>query len=147
MHLVFDPYLTIAGICVIIIFSYIFLLIAKYTKIPSVLLLITTGVGLRYLSAVFGISLPDLFSPMNLLGIIGLMMIVLEGALDIEISKEKIWLILSSFFTAAITLGLIALGIAYVLQMLLLEEIVRSSSWLNLSFTVQHLLMILIRGE
>jgi NhaP-type Na+/H+ or K+/H+ antiporter len=122
MHLVFDPYLTIAGICVIIIFSYIFLLIAKYTKIPSVLLLITTGVGLRYLSAVFGISLPDLFSPMNLLGIIGLMMIVLEGALDIEISKEKIWLILSSFFTAAITLGLIAFGIAYVLQMLLLEE-------------------------
>ncbi len=96
-----DPYIDIIAICSVVIISYTFSWIAKHTKIPSVLLLITLGVGIQFLLNELGISLgANVFSLLQLLGIVGLIMIVLEAALDLKLTKDKSTLILKSFFIA-----------------------------------------------
>lgn len=85
-----------------IIASYLFSEISKRTSIPSVLMLIGAG---AILGQFYTFDSEALAQPLELLGIVGLVMIVLEGALDLELTKEKIPLIKKSLGMAA--LGLI----------------------------------------
>lgn len=101
-----NPYIVIIFASLLIIFSYIFTQISRYTKIPSVIFLIGTGVGGQFAVKYLGINLPDLSSYLGLLGIVGLMMIVLEGALDIKIHRHKIKTILAALATSIIILGI-----------------------------------------
>lgn len=101
-----NPYLLIIIFSLMVIFSYSFTILTRYTKIPSVLLLMGTGVGISFLVNTFDLELPDLYGPLNVLGIVGLMMIVLEGALDLKLKPEKLGMIGTSFLTALITLGI-----------------------------------------
>ena len=74
----------------IIIISYLFNFISKKSKIPSVLLLIGLGVGLQYLLELVEINLDNIImSALELLGVVGLIMIVLEAALDLKLEKDK----------------------------------------------------------
>jgi NhaP-type Na+/H+ or K+/H+ antiporter len=111
-----NPYLGVIAICVILIFSYNFNIVAKYTNIPSVLLLILLGVfvkqGLVALSIDTGESL---FTILEVVGIVGLIMIVLEAALELELKKEKTSLILKSFFIALIALLATSFLTAYII--------------------------------
>jgi Kef-type K+ transport system membrane component KefB len=100
-----NPYVIIILASLLIVFSYIFTQISKFTKIPSVIFLIGTGVAAQYLVKSMGMDVPDLSQHLGLLGIIGLMMIVLEGALDIKIHRNKIKTILAAFATSVIILG------------------------------------------
>lgn len=97
-----DPYYLIIALSVFVILSYIYGEFAKRTNIPAVLLLIITGVVLNLFLEKTGIVLPDLFPYLELLGIIGLIMIVMEGALDLELTREKLPLILKSSTMALI---------------------------------------------
>jgi len=118
----FDPYILIIGICVLIGLSYLYNIISSKFNIPSVLFLIFTGIGLKiYFDSYFLDIEKPLFHILELLGIIGLIMIVLEAAVDLKLSKKKIPLISKSFFLAFIVLFLSAFGIAYVLQFFLNE--------------------------
>ncbi|MEO6883494.1 MAG: cation:proton antiporter [Bacteroidia bacterium] len=112
-----DPYVIIILSSLLIVFSYLFTQISKSTKIPSVLFLIGTGIALQFGLKYFGITVPDSSTILSLLGIIGLMMLVLEGALDIKIHRNKIRTILAAFATSvlilAITNSLIACIIYY----------------------------------
>ncbi len=74
---------------VIIILSFSFGEVARKTNIPSVLMLIILGIALSFaLEAVGGGSIN--FSPiLEVLGIVGLIMIVLEAALELELKPEK----------------------------------------------------------
>ncbi len=101
-----NPYVVIIFASLLIIFSYIFTQISKYTKIPSVIFLIGTGVGGQFALKYLGIEVPDLTRYLGLLGIVGLMMIVLEGALDIKIYRNKIKTILAALATSIIILGI-----------------------------------------
>lgn len=101
----FDAYTLIIAASVIVLISFFFVAFAKRTNVPSVLLLIGLGVGLRYLLQYLEIPIPDFFSLLEVLGILGLIMIVLEAALDLKLRRDKIGTILSSFFIA--TVGLI----------------------------------------
>ena len=100
-----NPYIVIILASLLIVFSYIFTQISKYTKIPSVIFLIGTGVAAQYGVKSMGMEIPDLTQYLGLLGIIGLMMIVLEGALDIKIHRNKIRTILAAFATSVLILG------------------------------------------
>ncbi len=100
-----NPYVIIILASLLIVFSYIFTQISKYTKIPSVIFLIGTGVAAQYGVKSMGMEVPDLSRHLGLLGIVGLMMIVLEGALDIKIHRNKIKTILAAFATSIIILG------------------------------------------
>ncbi|MDX1286320.1 MAG: cation:proton antiporter, partial [Draconibacterium sp.] len=81
-----NAYLFLIGLCVIIIFSFFTNVLARKTNIPSVLILIIMGVGLQQLLVYLNVE-PDFFSTLEVLGIVGLIMIVLEAALDLELKK------------------------------------------------------------
>lgn len=74
---------------VIIILSFSFGEVARKTNIPSVLMLIVLGILLGFaLEAVGGGSI-NFFPILEVLGIVGLIMIVLEAALELELKPEK----------------------------------------------------------
>jgi cell volume regulation protein A len=99
----------------IVIISYLFNLAAKRYSIPSVLLLIVLGMVLHGIVSATGIQSPNLSPILEVLGIIGLIMIVLEASLDLELSGDKRKLISRAFFTALVNLVLSALLIAGVI--------------------------------
>ena len=101
-----NPYVVIIFASLLIIFSYIFTQISKYTKIPAVIFLIGTGIGLQFAVKSMDIAIPELENSLGLLGIVGLMMIVLEGALDIKIHRNKIRTIIAALFTSVLILGI-----------------------------------------
>ena len=80
---IFTSYNLIIIISTIIIISFLFDKIAKKTKIPSVLMLIGLGVLLQYILSFFKIDDYDFFPVLNILGIVGLIMIVLEASLEL----------------------------------------------------------------
>ena len=91
----------------LIIFSYLFDAFARKTKFPAVILLMFTGIVVRAITSAYGYDdLGFLDNLIPVLGTIGLILIVLEGALELEISKEKSVLILKGFFAALIILVL-----------------------------------------
>ncbi len=100
-----NPYVAIILASLLIVFSYIFTQISKWTKIPSVIFLIGTGVAAQYAVKSMGMTVPNLSQHLGLLGIVGLMMIVLEGALDIKIHRNKLRTILAALATSIIILG------------------------------------------
>ncbi len=101
--------LIIAG-CLIILLSFIFTKIAKRTNVPAVLMLIGLGVFIQYGLKLMDIPKINFFPVLEVLGIIGLIMIVLEAALELELKKEKIRIIVKSLLVAV--LGLLSSLIA-----------------------------------
>lgn len=114
----------------LVILSYLFNIIAKYVKIPSVILLLATGVGLKFLGDEFAIQIPGVSFLLTLFGDIGLIMIVLEGSLDLEVTRKKIPLvgksILSAILILAATCGLIYLVLHFYLGLPIRNAIVYS---------------------
>ena len=84
-----DYNIIIVSLSICIVISYFFSEISKRTNIPSVLMLIVTGVGLGQYLAVHPEYSVNFFPYLKVLGTVGLIMIVLEGALDLELSKAK----------------------------------------------------------
>lgn len=95
-----DYNLIIVSLSVSIVLSYFFSEISKRTNIPSVLMLIVAGVGLGQFLNYYPAYKIDFFPYLKILGTVGLIMIVLEGALDLELSKEKKKLIIRATFLA-----------------------------------------------
>ena len=93
---IFSSYNIIIEASVILILSFLFNGIAKRTNIPSVLLLIVLGVILQFVLKYMTSEEIDFFPALELLGIIGLIMIVLEAALELELKREKLVPILKS---------------------------------------------------
>ena len=111
-----NPYSILIFLSILVVISYGFDLFAKATKIPSVLMLLACGVGLQYLSAYFGFTFALPRVVLEIFGIIGLILIVLEGSLDLELSREKIPIIQKSFLAALLILVVSAISIAYIIQ-------------------------------
>jgi len=99
----------------IVIISYLFNLLASRYSIPSVLLLIVLGMALHGVVSATGLISPDLTPILEVLGIIGLIMIVLEASLDLEITADKRKLVYRAFFAALVNLILSCLLIAGVI--------------------------------
>lgn len=101
----------------IIILSFFFNIISKKTNIPSVLLLILLGMGLKVgLQSVGVFKDVELDSILEILGNVGLVMIVLEAALDLKLEKEKRGMIFKAFLVALLGIGgsMFALGAFFV---------------------------------
>jgi|SRR6185312_13822111 len=114
----------------LVILSYLFNIVAKYVKIPSVILLLVTGVGLKLLCDQFSIQITAVHFLLELFGDIGLIMIVLEGSLDLSITRQKLPLVgksvLSAILVLAATCGLIYLVIHYYIGMPIRNSIIYS---------------------
>ena len=90
---------------VLIIFSYLFDILAIRTKFPSVILLVLTGIIARSISTYYGYNnFEFLDNLVPVLGTIGLILIVLEAALELEIKKEKMDIIIKGFMAASVIL-------------------------------------------
>ena len=121
---ILNPYTAIIGGCIILILSYLFNWFSKLFNIPSVLMLILLGIGLRFGLDYLNISIIDnLQDVMVILGIIGLIMIVLEAALDLKLTREKSPMIIKSFFLALFSLAGCIAFITWVLNSLLIDDL------------------------
>lgn len=103
----------IISLCILLLVAYLFDLTASKTKIPSVILLLLLGWFVKEITTFFHIKLPDLSSTLPVLGTIGLILIVLEGSLELELNKSKISLIKKSSLGAFIPLIAIAFCLAW----------------------------------
>jgi cell volume regulation protein A len=74
------------------------------------------GIGVKQISAFFHLEVPNLSPVLPILGTIGLILIVLEGALELEINKSKISTIANSSFIAFFPMLIFSLGLAYAFQ-------------------------------
>lgn len=101
--------------CGLIILSYLFSVINRVTRIPSVLLLLGTGIFLRYVVEWSGYSFLVPAALIEVLGTVGLIMIVLEAGLDLEVTRQKLPLIRSSFVSALVIFILSTLGVSAIL--------------------------------
>lgn len=111
--------------CSVIVVSYLFSILSRYIKIPSVLLLLVAGITLRYFATK---NNWQIYFPENLtefLGVTGLVMIVLEAGLDLKLSSSKLRLIRNSFFAALFIFLLSLAGITAGLYYWLHEALVK----------------------
>ena len=110
-----------------IIVSYFYNIYAKKSGIPAVLMLIVSGIIINFGLIAAGIAKPNLFPILKVLGVVGLILIVLEAALDLELLKEKIGVIVRSLIVA--TIGLIATAyvsaefLCYAFEMSIIEAL------------------------
>ena len=74
----------------------------RSTGIPSVVVLIITGLLGKPVLASFGLELSGLNAAVPVIGTIGLVLIVLEGAFDLELRRDKLRLAGSAFIAASL---------------------------------------------
>ena len=104
----------------LVVFSYLFDAIARKTKFPSVILLMFTGIIIRAITNLYGFTdFGFLDKVIPVLGTVGLILIVLEGALELDIKKEKLPVILKGFFAAALILILNIIAVSWAFENIL----------------------------
>lgn len=84
-----------------IIISYFFNSYSKKSGVPAVLLLIGLGVVVNFVAGGWNDSFTEM---LKLLGTVGLILIVLEAALDLKLLKEKFGVILKSLAVSIVAL-------------------------------------------
>ena len=100
-----------------VIMAFLFNIISKQLRIPTVLLLIASGMALGELNRRYMFIGDDFLTPvLEVLGIMGLMIIVLEAALDLELKREKLGVIVRSFSIALILVIITSLATAFIIQ-------------------------------
>ena len=100
-------------LCTLLLLAYAFDVSSPFTKIPSVILLLVLGWIFRSALNFFEVVPPDLNVMLPILGTIGLILIVLEGALEVELNASKIQVIKKSSLMAILTLLALAFAIGY----------------------------------
>lgn len=101
----------IISLCLLLLISYMFDVSSPKTKIPSVILLLIVGWAVRQAADFFGISIPNLSPILPIIGTVGLILIVFEGALDLELNRSKKKLIISSISMSLVPMLVLSIGI------------------------------------
>ncbi len=122
----FSAYEILLVACSVVIVSYLFSVIHRLTRIPSVLLLLGVGIGLRYLADVSGVQLRIPPATVEVLGTLGLIMIVLEAGLDLEVRRNNLKTMGNALRSAAIILLLSTMGVAA-----LIKKWIPEADWLQ----------------
>lgn len=107
----------IITLCILLLIAYVFDLTSSRTRIPSVILLLLLGWAVRQVSAVLHITIPDLSELLPLFGTVGLILIVLEGSLELELNSSKTPVIKKSVMAALLPMLALAFLLAYVFQL------------------------------
>src|SRR5690606_29633701 len=126
---IISSYNLIIEFSVIIILSFLFNEISKKTNIPTVLMLISLGLLLQYIIQYFTSEAIDFFPILEVLVIVGLIMIVLEAALELELKREKLIPILKALAIALLGFFASAWAVASILYYYI-PEMSMESAWL-----------------
>lgn len=113
---ILNAYNIIIEASIIIILSFVFGEIARKTNIPAVLMLIALGIGMKFGLDALGLGHLNFFPILEVLGIVGLIMIVLEAALELELRPEKLKPIMVALAIALLGLMASAWAAASILQ-------------------------------
>ena len=114
-----DPYLIIISLAIIIIISHFLNVYSDNTGVPSVLILILFGFLLQLDTEILNFEIlgqEHKKGLLKILGVGGLILILLEAALDLEINKTMIVSSSKALFVALFGLILTAFTGAYILQ-------------------------------
>lgn len=109
--------------CCLVVLSYLFSIVSRYIRIPSVLLLLFAGIGFRVLADAYQLNISFSEQLVESLGVVGLIMIVLEAGLDLKLGRDKIRLIRDSFFSALFIFCISAVLLTYILNYWLHEPL------------------------
>jgi len=121
-------YTTLIILSGLVIFSYLFDLVASKTKLPSVLLLLLLGIGLKLLVDKLQIQTFDFLKVLPTLGTVGLILIVFEGALELKYEREKNKLIRDAFLSAFFILLATVCVITYIIYQITGQDLYRCIS-------------------
>ncbi|MBK7081896.1 MAG: cation:proton antiporter [Betaproteobacteria bacterium] len=99
----------------LLLFAYLLDVVGRRLRLPSVVLLIVTGIGLRLLLDRTGLHLSWVDPVVPVIGTVGLILIVLEGALDLEVTRSRASLIVASALSSALGFLAALAGIAVLL--------------------------------
>lgn len=98
--------------CALLLIAYIFDLTFSKTSIPSVILLLLLGYIMKQVVIFMKVQVPDFSGALAITGSIGLILIVLEGSLELELNKSKFPLIKKSFLGALVSMFVLAFVLA-----------------------------------
>ena len=105
----------IISISGLIILSHLFDITQRRIHLPSVLLLIVTGYLIQHIASYsFRFTYIVPFAALKVLGTIGLVLIVLEGVLELKITKKELPNIRRAFFVALLITVVSSLIISYI---------------------------------
>ena len=90
--------------CILLLIAYLFDLTSSRTRIPSVILLLALGWFMKELATLIKIEIPDISFSLPLLGTVGLILIVLDGSLDLELDRSKKRIITKHIFGSAFSI-------------------------------------------
>lgn len=124
-----SPYALIIVASVVLILSFFFGELSKKSSIPSVLMLIVLGVFMNLgLKAAGNIDI-NFFPILEVLGIVGLIMIVLEAALELKLDRNKVGPISISFAIALVGLMASTWVTAFIIERFI-DGMTRLQSWI-----------------
>jgi Kef-type K+ transport system membrane component KefB len=103
----------IVTICVLLLLAYAFTITSSKTKIPSVILLLLLGWVVKQVTEIIHIKIPDLNPLLPFFGTLGLVLIVLEGSLELELNKRKLPFVTKTLVTAIVPLIVTAFAIGH----------------------------------
>ncbi|WP_338377997.1 sodium:proton antiporter [uncultured Flavobacterium sp.] len=106
-------YVVIITICALLLLAYAFTVSSNKTQIPSVILLIFMGWLVKQGTVFLNIDIPDLNPLLPFFGTVGLILIVLEGSLELQFNKQKLPFIGKTFVTAIVPLFITAFVIGH----------------------------------
>ena len=114
-----DAYILIISLSFIIIISHFLNIYSENTGVPSVLILILFGALLQLDTELLGFQILDETTRkplLKVLGVAGLILILLETALELKINKKMIISSSRAFFVGLFGLILTSFSISYILQ-------------------------------
>jgi Kef-type K+ transport system membrane component KefB len=115
----FNVYWALIAASIIVLLSYFYNALAGKTNIPSVLMLIVTGFAI---SQFIEFHEENLRPVLEVLGTVGLVMIVLEAAVDLKLEKSKTSMLVKSLVIALLLLLLTTFGIAMIIRFFYVVE-------------------------
>lgn len=121
-----DTYVLLIALCLIIVASYVFGVIGTRLRIPSVMLLIGTGIGLHQLAVAYDLPIGPLDLHVQMLGTVGLIMIVMEAALDLRIRRAEMPRIRQALGAAAVILVASSVSITALIAVWLEQPLLNS---------------------
>lgn len=102
----------------LIVVSYIINVFSQKIKVPAVIFLLAIGMFLRFLAIRFKIPLPDLNPYLMFMGGISLILVVLEGSMELRWTPEKNKLILRMFLLCILPMLFFSFSGAWIFSIL-----------------------------
>lgn len=97
----------------LILIGYLFEVLSPKTRIPNVIILLGLGMLCQELVSLMGWERPDFSSVVPELGTIGLILIVLEGTLELKITRAKLPLLSKTFGIAFLSIVTLCLTLGF----------------------------------